>query len=328
MQATLFRNIKDLTISILDEQKNLVWESSSKEKQYRKNFNADLRSGLGHYDFSFSTWDGKDFNGNDVKNGLYNYQVSYRPVSPDAQVQKLSFWIRVHNEAPKLAQLKAIEVTKEAYIVTVENAQPYYRNALAFHYDVDEEGLIYKESRYFYADKNGKIKVPKVLKQDEKVYQVELSQLLLITEDLSGNYQSQSLQSLIDKQKQDVESPQKLMSMTMITKMTKNEVSYNQIKETISEKERSQKYLRQLNPDIIPSQTVFVSPKANDSHRRKASHNNNDFKTSIETKLMRTDKQVLPKSGDRQDSLLKISGILMSLLSLTFIKKIKLKKLK
>lgn len=43
---------------------------------------------------------------------------------------------------------------------------------------------------------------------------------------------------------------------------------------------------------------------------------------------MRTDKQVLPKSGDRQDSLLKISGILMSLLSLTFIKKIKLKKLK
>ncbi|KHD45995.1 hypothetical protein NC01_02695 [Streptococcus uberis] len=214
-QATFLRNVKTIYALVLNEKGEVVWKSDQVDT-YSKNY----AQAEGHHKMEKLVWNGKNQLGEKVKDGLYTYRILYTPVVEGALEQHKEFNVMVSTQTPDLP--KSAHYDEKTGIVTVgqidsKKLVPHYRTFIAFDYDQkgDSEmgdGMTYKFTKYFFANENGQIILPKEVTSDDNSVTalVSLDKLTLVVEDKAGNFNSILLTDLLNATKTKQTEQEKL----------------------------------------------------------------------------------------------------------------------
>ncbi|WP_161802563.1 S8 family serine peptidase [Streptococcus phocae] len=216
-QATFLRNVKDVKAIVLDAKGKVVWEQVA-GTHYRKNYSLSKKETEGKYRIEQLVWEGKDNQNETVEDGLYTYRLLYTPVADDALEQHMDFSVIVSNKLPELPSFGNYNVDSGQLILEYKpsvDSLPIYRSFVAFAYEEgigeaieatdtdtrvsDEDELIFKISKYFYADENGMVIIPKEIPSEDGsgMITVDVNKLIVVVEDIAGNFNSIKLSELL-----------------------------------------------------------------------------------------------------------------------------------
>ncbi|WP_369350372.1 S8 family serine peptidase [Streptococcus hillyeri] len=196
-QGTFFRNAKGLKAQVLDKETgDVIWESDN-EAIAHKNYNKSDEV-QGAVEYTNTSWDGTNKDGETVANGTYIYRVLYTPMTTGAKEQHMDFEIMVNVTKPALPQV--VNYNKETRQLTVSQPEvtglPIYRQRLAF-LSLDEEEGLYSVV-YLPIAEDGTVTIPEMTEDD---IEITLENVSYVVEDMAGNYNQMPLLELIEKGK-------------------------------------------------------------------------------------------------------------------------------
>ncbi|MGT2729215.1 S8 family serine peptidase [Streptococcus phocae subsp. salmonis] len=194
-QGTFLRNVKDLSVQVLDADGKVVWTSEAVHN-IRKNYDNTPETILGSNRFEKTRWEGKNQDGQAVADGHYTYRIVYTAASPEAKEQHMDFDIIVNSQMPEIAETATFDDASRTLTLSAEpkTGLPIYRARVAYTYVEEDMPL----TLYVEANEDGTFTLPENAESLEgEPIALKLSDFTYVVEDLAGNLAYVSVDKLL-----------------------------------------------------------------------------------------------------------------------------------